>query len=345
MEDSLLEKYEHKKSVQFKKNERLNKLLFRLKLLLQPIQENIENEFQNTKWPVGFVIGNTRSGTTLLTQWLAALGVFSYPSNFLTRFAYSPYIGALIQEMLFNPIYDFHGDFSDIQSNINFQSDLGKSKGALAVNEFQHFFRNKMNQTDPSYLDGEKLKSVDFEGIRKGFASIEYVFGKPFICKAAILKYNIKTLHDHVNSVFLYIKRKPVFNMQSLLLARKKYYQDEEIWYGSKPKEYDSLIKMDIFHQIAGQVYFTNRHIQNELNIIDSQKQIHIDYEKFCETPKMYFDKIREVYKYSGYEIDQTYNGTSEFKVSNKILLEKNIIDKFEKAYEYFVENYGELRF
>ena len=62
--------------------------------------------------------------------------------------------------MLFDPDYDFHGDFYDIQSGVNFNSDLGKSKGTLATNEFQHFFRNYMSNFDPKYLEEEELKKT-----------------------------------------------------------------------------------------------------------------------------------------------------------------------------------------
>lgn len=337
MPNSPLNKLESHKREQFKQNELLNTLLDELKVLLQPVQKEINHKFYDTKWPIGFIVGNARSGTTLLTQWLASLKIFSYPTNFLTRFAYAPYIGAMIQKMIFDNKYDFHGDFSDIQSGLNFNSDLGKSKGALAVNEFQHFFRNYVKDIDSGYLDNEALKLVDFAGMKKGLASIESVFNKPFITKAAILKYNINILSkEFKNSFFYYIKREPIFNMQSLLLARHRYYRSDKIWYGSKPKEYDSLKDMDIYHQIAGQVYFSNKHIQKELKKIHSKKYILIEYEKFCSEPEDYYQQICDKYRCFGYEINENYKGSTKFKVSNKLRLDKDQINKFDKAYKYF---------
>ena len=98
------------------------------------------------KWSVGLIIGPPRSGTTVFLQFLASTGHFSSPSNLLTRFSYAPYIGVLVQKMLLNS-FDPHGDFVDIRSAPSFDSELGKSKGAFATNEFFHF----ENQFNPVY--------------------------------------------------------------------------------------------------------------------------------------------------------------------------------------------------
>jgi hypothetical protein len=343
MTDVRLDMHEQLKSPKFKQNQKLNDLLYELSFRLKPIQKGIEKQCNSTKWPVGFVVGNTRSGTTLITQWLASLGVYSYPSNLLTRFAYAPYIGAMIQEMLFNPKYDFQGDFLDIQSDINFISDLGKSKGALAVNEFQHFFRNYMSHTDPRYLNREELENVDFIGIMKGLASIEKVFHKPFITKVAMLKYNLIELSKHINSVFFYTTRTPIYIMQSLYKARINYYQNINIWYGSKPPEYSYLKNMDVYHQIAGQVYFTDKSLLNELQKLNRNRLIIFPYEDFCTNPEIYFEKIKLLYNNFGYSLKKKYDGIKNFEISNNFTIDKTLIHMFDKAYQYFIDKHGEL--
>lgn len=333
---SIFLKNEESKSEQFRTNDKLNALLSELKELLFPVQRAIDCPSQ-PQWPVGCIIGNPRSGSTLLLQFMASTGVFSYPTNVLTRFSYAPYIGGLIQKMLFDPKYDFHGDFADIQSQINFKSDIGKSKGALATNEFQHFFRNYMPNFDIEWLDDNALKKVDCKGMMKGLASIEKAFERPFVTKANILQHNIEYFaREIVFLLYLHIKREPIFIMQSILNSRKRYYGSQNVWWSVKPREYDQLKDMDVYHQIAGQVYFTNMEIENGLLHISDSNQLTIEYESFCENPEAVHEKIIEKYSVLGCELISEYNGPKSFVCRNNIRLPKKDIELLQYAFEDF---------
>ena len=331
------------KSEQFRSNDKLNALLSELKDLLFPVQMVINCPSQ-PQWPVGCIIGNPRSGSTLLLQFMASTGVFSYPTNVLTRFAYAPYIGALIQKMLFDSKYDFHGDFADIQSQINFASDLGKSKGALATNEFQHFFRNYMPNFDVEWLNDDALKKVDCKALAKGLASIEKAFNQPFVTKANILQYNLEFFDREISFLFyMYIKRVPIFIMQSILISREKYYGTRDIWLSVKPKEYEQLKDMDLYHQIAGQVYFTEMVIENGLRCVSDRNQLTIKYESLCEDPKAVYKRIVEKYSVLGCDLNPEYNSPKSFVCGNKIRLPQKEIDSLRSAYNDFAS--GQIKF
>ena len=334
---------EASKSEQFRSNDKLNALLSELKELLFPVQMTIDCPSQ-LQWPVGCIIGNPRSGSTLLLQFMASTGVFSYPTNVLTRFSYAPYIGALIQKMLFDPEYDFHGDFADIQSQINFTSDLGKSKGALATNEFQHFFRNYMPNFDVEWLNDDALKKVDCKALAKGLASIEKAFNQPFVTKANILQYNLEFFDREISSLFyMYIKRVPIFIMQSILNSREKYYGIRSTWWSVKPKEYEHLKDMDLYHQIAGQVYFTEMAIEDGLRYVSDRNQLTIEYKSLCEDPKRVYRRIVEKYALLGCDLNPKYNGPKSFVCGNKISLPKKDIDSLQSAHADFAS--GQITF
>lgn len=337
MSDSLFQSNENRKSEKFRKNEKLNALLAELKEMLAPLQREKEQQAIENNWPVAFIVGAPRSGTTLLLQWLASTGCFAYPSNLLTRFAYAPYLGALIQKMLFDPDYDFHGELADIQSSLNFESNLGKSSGALATSEFQHFFRNYMPNFDPEYLEEDSVGKVDFEGMKRGLALLEQAFEKPFVTKALMLQYNIPHLAAKLdNTVFLYIRRKPVYNMQSVLLAREKYYSDRKIWWSVKPKAFEWLKTMDVYHQIAGQVYYTNQAIENALSDLPDHKKLMVDYESLCAHPETYYTKMVEIYRQAGYSLSPEYKGPSQFDNTNSPGVPASDLQKLKDAYRYF---------
>ncbi len=332
-------KYQNKRTNSFKPNDLLNQLQDELKHLLAPVQLQKQKEFNTTTWPVGNIIGNPRTGSTLLLQWLSSLNIFSYPSNLLARFYYAPYIGALIQNMLFDQAYDFQNELSDIKSSVDFKSNLGKSQGALSTHEFQHFFRSFMPNFDPSYLLQQERSKINYKGIISGFATIEKAFNKPFITKNLMLQYHLEEYFTHhSNVIFFFIKRDPLFNMQSILISREKYYGTKDIWWSVKPKEYEELIKMDVYHQIAGQVYFTNKSIEKELQNIPEKNKIEIIYDQFCKCPGSYYDRIVEQYKKHDYKIKTPYKGPIKFNVNNKIKINNNELDNLKAAYEYFVK-------
>lgn len=255
----------------------------------------------------------------------------------LTRFAYAPYIGALIQKVLFDPEYDFNGDFADIQSQVNFSSNLGKSKGALATNEFQHFFRNYMPNFDIEWLNDDALEKVDYKGITKGLASIEKAFEQPFVTKANILQFNLEFFASRIPALFfVYIKRVAIFMMQSILISREEYYGTRNIWWSVKPKEYEQLKDMDLYHQIAGQIYFTEMAVEDGLQYVSDGNQLTIEYESLCETPKAVYRQIVEKYAVLGCDLDHEYNGPKSFFCGNKISLPNKDIDSLQSAYDDF---------
>jgi hypothetical protein len=327
---------EYHKTDRFQDNKLLCDILDKLRHLLRPVQDSLP-DVATTQYPVLSIIGNPRSGSTLLLQFLASTGAFSYPSNVLTRFAYAPYIGALIQQMLFNPDYDFNGDFADIQSDINFDSNLGKSKGALASNEFQHLFRNYIPSEDIRYLSELDLSRCNCQGILNAFASIESVFNKPFVTKAVLLEFNIPYFQKQLpNIMWTWIRRKPQFIMQSVLLARENYYGTREAWWSVKPKEYSSLKQMDIYHQIAGQVYFTDQAIERGLEAVSENNKIIVDYEAFCQNPNEIFGKVTDKYGILGTKLDSKKKGPSNFDSSNEIRLPLKDVDLLDSAYNDF---------
>jgi len=326
----------------FPKNTDLDKIIVSLSGYLRPLQTELEKNYLDTRWPVGFIVGNTRGGTTLLTQWLASLKIFGYPSNLLTRFAYSPHIGALIQKMLFQINDDFHNKTKDLNQIERYNSDLGKSVGLLGVNEFQHFFRNYMPVSQAGFLDDTLLKKVNFLGIKKGLASIEDVLNKPFIMKAAMFKYNVIELANELrNSIYIRIIREPIYTMQSIYFARLRFFGNHEGWFGSQPKEYFILKNMNIYYQIAGQVFFTEKSLNEAFEILDENRKVVVQYENFCLNPITTYDQIKKLYTEKGVDFYGNYSGPIEFENRNIIKIESNHIDSFLEAYNYFANNYS----
>jgi len=331
----------YKRTEVFQPNKSLDQLIAELTAILKPLQQNIQSQFTENSYPFLFIVGAPRSGTTLLLQWIASLGDFAYPTNLLNRFSYAPYLGAQIQKILFDKKYDFGNEFADLKSSLNYQSNLGKSQGALATNEFQFFFRQYMNNFEPSYLNSKELEQVNFDGIKKGLISIEKAFEKPFVVKLTMLQCHLTEIYKHIpNAIFLFVKRDPLYNMQSLLLAREKYFGNRKVWWSVKPKEYEMLKDMDEYHQVAGQVYFTNESIASEVEEISEAHKIVVNYESFCSNPDLIFDILSKKLDILGFSVNSIFKKSSSFVDSNINKISVFELDKLEKAYSYFFKNY-----
>ncbi|WP_323751979.1 sulfotransferase [Marinobacter sp.] len=283
--------------------------------------ENVSEEFSKI-----FVVGPLRSGTTLFTQWLANTGLAAYPTNMLSRFFGAPLVGAKIQQLLTDPRYNFRNEILDFNSDINFSSDNGKTKGALAPNEFWYFWRRFLPFDELDNLPGEELREKgNLAGFRDELNALANIFEKPFAMKAMIMNQNIPELAEQFDkALFIWIRRDPIFNIQSALEARKRQYGDINTWYSFKIKEYPELKNLDPLESVAGQIAAINRSVEQGIaNLPDIQKLV-VQYEDFCQRPEHYYNEIaRRLTEQGGVDAVPDYSGEAAFSNTNRWRLEE----------------------
>ena len=322
----------------FKKNQELEQWLNLLNNHLEISEKTAISEFTKPNLPLIFIVGCPRSGSTVLHQWLANLGVFAYPTNLLSRFYQAPYLGAIIQELITNPKFDYQGELFDLKQNEStYSSLLGKTKGALSPHGFHSFWRRFFHYTEIQFLTDEELVDFDKVTFLSELAAMEHVFKKPLAFKSLFLSWNISFIHQILsNAVFLYISRDPIYNTQSLLQARMDYYGSMETWYSYKPLEYHELQLLDPYSQVAGQIFYMNKAIKDQLSSINERHWLNIDYSIFCRFPESIYYQLTQKMKMNGFEMDQAYEGPGEFTESGKISLSKNEIQAIENAFSIF---------
>ena len=102
--------------------------------------------------------------------------------------------------------------------------------------------------------------------------------------------------------------------MASLYKARKIFFKDPCRWYSFKPPEYETLKTKNVYMQLAGQVCFTNKHIEKTLKRIQSERSVIISYEKFCKAPEELYHVILSLLRLHGYDANQAYTGPTSFQ-------------------------------
>jgi len=319
-----MDQHEMAENNEFARNAALEELLTELNDLLSQAEQSVVQRYQQPAMSPVIIVGCPRSGTTLLLQWLANSGQFTYPSNLISRFYRAPYIGARIQQMLTDPRFAFRKEMYGIQTgwNDNFQSDLGKTRGLLAPNEFWYFWRRFFPYREIQYLSEQELAAVDTKTFTSELAALEAIFKKPLALKGLIANWNLPFLAAVLEkAIFLYIKRHPFFTIQSLLRARLKFFGTLNEWYSLKPREFDDLKRLDPYHQVAGQVYYTNQAIQQGLRIIKSSRWIEVGYEYFCSNPQAVWRMLEDRFREHGYEGNLNYDGPKWFDARNCVFV------------------------
>ncbi len=282
-----------KRTIEHRKNESLEIILTELESLIGGVCN--DKQFIS-EYPVVFVMGCARSGTTLLTQLLATVTNWCYPSNLISRFYYAPYIGALLQKMLFD-LDEKSELFGKYKNEIKLSSRLGKTIGALSPHEFWYYWRRFFQFGDIHQLSTDELKNVDGEGFVNGLKAIQAVFEAPLFMKGMIMNWHIPFLAELIpNSYFIHVIRDIRFNAQSLLKARKDFFGDTKEWYSFKPPEYNQLMHLRPEEQVVHQVHFTNIGIEKGLSQLTEERVFKVKYELLCDQPgDVLFDILKRL--------------------------------------------------
>ncbi len=187
----------------FRRNEELEALLKEINGILEGAEEGIIKNHSKPRYPVIFIVGCARAGSTLTLQWLANTEPFAYPTNLLSRFYGAPYIGARIQQVLTDPKFSFRDEFYDLNQKVHFSSDLGKTKGTLAPNEFWYFWRRFFHYGEIQQLDEDALKRVDARNLFQNSLHLRPYLINRLVLKAHIINWNIPFIARLFDKVLL----------------------------------------------------------------------------------------------------------------------------------------------
>lgn len=284
-----------KRTIHHRKSKELEAVFPEMEHLLGNAEKEVLKKCSKPQMPVVFIVGCARSGSTLLYQFLADTEAFGYPSNLMSRFYYAPYIGARVQQMLID--FDEKGEIFPKTSLESFKSELGKTFGPKQPHEFWYFWDRFFKFNELQQLSKTQLSQVDWKCFLKECHALEMVFNKPLLMKAMKMNWHITQLKEKFeNAHFIYIKRDILYNAQSLLQAREKFFGNQNEWYSFKPHNYQEIKQMSPVAQVVEQVISTNQAIENQLVSLPVEDYSVVDYEYFCSNPrKLLNDLLKKI--------------------------------------------------
>lgn len=281
------------------RNDRLQGLLDRLATSLETAARPPR---EGPELPALFILGPPRTGSTYCLQWLAASGAFTYPSNFIARFWTAPFVGALAQDMLTDPVYDYQGELADVVPRpIGGSSEVGKTKGLLSPSEFWFFWRHHLPGDGDVGVDLLQATPEQFAAFRDDVARFADVRKRPAAMKGKIVNHQIVTFAEAFErALFLYMDRDPIDVAWSLLQARRRKYGDEGKWLSFKTPDHAALSKLEPTEQVMGQVQSVRRDVARGLASLPAHRWLRLDYLELCRDPDRAFSRVAGLFEANG---------------------------------------------
>ncbi len=286
------------RTIIYQKDLQTDQVLKAINNALEPLEREYVAGFDAPRFPTIFIVGAPRSGTTLLSQLLITYFELGYINNIAARFWLAPYIGVLLASTLQD---------SERPPAAGFESDLGATPEYEGPHEFGFFWRRWFKFGETHQLNPEQIEAIDKEFFQQELSAIESVFIRPLLFKnVPALSLQVDFLASTLpKAIFIHCRRNPIYAAQSLLQYRLKYYGDKEKWLSIKPQEYSRLKKLPYAEQIAGQIFYTLKRIDQVFESLESSRYLTIDYEKICVSPMEQLERAATLFAENGYDLNR----------------------------------------
>jgi len=283
---------EQEVAFKYRKDTNEERFLFKLNNILAPHQEKDYQELKET-YPTLYIIGVPRSGTTLLSQLIASHLNIGYINNLIACFWKAPIYGIRLSKKLLkkdNPSY--------------YISEFGRTKYIHESHEFGYFWSSLLDYNEMIQKNKFQENNIDWQKVKLILTNIIHEFDSPVFFKYPPIGWHIKKMQEILKkSCFVRVARNPIQNAISILNTRIKFLGSVNRWFSMKPLEYKKLKNEKFFAQIAGQIYYIDKAISNQITKSGCRNVLNINYEDLCQSPKEILDKIKKMLERNGANI------------------------------------------
>lgn len=277
----------------YRKDTNEERFLFKLNNILAPYQEKEYQELKETS-PTLHIIGVPRSGTTPLLQLLAFHLTIGYINNLIAAFWRAPVYGIRLSKKLIPPY---------MQSS--FKSDFGRTTGIHEPHEFGYFWSSELGYKEPLQQNEDFEDTINWNRLRLVITNMTHAFGSPIVFKSFYLGWHIAKMQEILpKTCFIRIRRDPIQNAASLIKMRKEFLGSVEKWASLKPKEYRWLKDEPYWRQVAGQVYYLEKSMSRQIELVKGHNIFDVRYEDFCKHPKDLLLKVKKLFENNGNNVE-----------------------------------------
>lgn len=247
--------------------------------LLEPVDAVLAPRYASREFPVLFIVGAPRTGTTLLFQLAVRHLRLAYVDNAAARFWMAPTVG-LLHPFRRRPGVD--------RSSVSLGSVLGSSEGPHGPHEFSYFWQHWMGFHPTDELSPDELLRVDWGGIDRKLAALAGVFRAPLILKSInFVDYHVSWLAAREPRYrFVWIDREPLFVVQSILESRRLRYGDEGVWWSIRPADVEKWQSATPIEQVCHQVSHVRRALETAFQGLPESRRLVLQYRDLAADPE-----------------------------------------------------------
>jgi hypothetical protein len=269
-----------------------------------------------------FIIGPPRCGSTLLYQVMTHRFKFAYFQNQMILRKYSI---PLFTSKHVDPFNFYYSDFKSVHGRTTQPND--PHEGYL-------FWRRFYPRKTHDYIGEHKLLVKQVNEISNTIKFMIDYFGLPFLSKNMEIGLRLRSiLKIFPNAIFIVVKRDPRSTASSLLNARLKDYNSKDVWWSIRPKEYEGLIKLPYYEQIAYQIANIYNTIHQDIE--NSNNLVYVEYEELCQQPEREMQKLFKILVSKSIDVkDNNIDIPNYFSLKTSFSFSEKELGKMHKIYQ-----------
>ena len=258
----------------------MRKALSVASLTLAPLETIIAKRFSSKKaeevlekFPPIFIVGPPRSGTTLVYETLCACLNVQYLDNLSETMHRTPTLAHKLSNLL-----------SKEPHTPSFTSDYGYISGWSAPSEAGEFWYRWFPRAPNVFVTADALSETQKKNLYLQIALYTLASKKSIVFKNTYNSLRIQALRSvFPTAIFVKIARNPLETANSIWQYRTKHSPKD--WWSAPPKEVDILKNLPLTDQIAGQVHYIDKQIQEDTKDMPDNQVTTIHYGEFCNDP------------------------------------------------------------
>lgn len=266
------------------------------------------------KFPPIFIIGAPRAGATLVNQIIASAFKIAYIDNISAKFWDAPSLGL----MLSNEIAPFES-----RTIKKYTSSFGVTEEQIGPHEFGYFWQKWFQFHEFHELTTKELNLIE----KQKFADQVYAMAKsvnlPLVFKnTMLLTLQIDYLFDvFPDALFIFCYREPLYNAQSLLQSRIKYFGNMDEWFSVKPLNYFSIKEKSNTEQVVQQIhscYYKIEKLKEKMDKNNYNRYISIKYMNVCHNTNSIIKKVSKLFKENNLNVEEKKFRLKSFSATNR---------------------------
>ncbi len=224
--------------------------------------------------PTLHVIGAPRTGTTLLTQLIAAHLDVAYIDHLAASFWRAPLYGLRLSRGLLGE-----------DRQIGYRSEFGRTLDIAAPHEFGYFWRDLLGYRDMT--EGQVGDDdIDWALVRATLRSMTYDAAKPIVFKSFLFGLHLAAAQQAIpETCFVWVRRDRLATAMSILRFREDFAGSRDEWVSLRPASYEELRLLPRADQVVAQIDRIERSLLHQIEAVAGRNVLVVDYTRLCAEP------------------------------------------------------------